>query len=122
MLVAASMPALPAADMNCRVSLLFSAAKLSTVATTRLRVSALWSERNTLMVSRSQFWLKSSRGARVMMAFNRPWLRGISYQDMLPSFIPAEACLLSAASELVETTPGSCCSCASRASTLTRVS
>lgn len=46
-LVAASIPALPAASWNCRSSLSFSAAKACTAATARSRVSALWSLRKT---------------------------------------------------------------------------
>ena len=44
-LVAASIPALPAASLNSSVSVLYSAANSSTAAVTRDRVSALWSSR-----------------------------------------------------------------------------
>ncbi|MNP74008.1 hypothetical protein D3C76_1708140 [compost metagenome] len=45
MLVAASMPALPAARRNCTSSVLFAAANFSTCSTRRVSVSALWSVR-----------------------------------------------------------------------------
>ncbi|MCY1452902.1 hypothetical protein D9M71_698620 [compost metagenome] len=44
-LVAASIPALPAASLNSRPSLLFSWANSCTACTARSRVSALWSLR-----------------------------------------------------------------------------
>ncbi|MNE63088.1 hypothetical protein D3C80_1584170 [compost metagenome] len=44
-LVAASMPAVPAASRNWRSGVLFSLANLSAIATTASRVSALWSLR-----------------------------------------------------------------------------
>ena len=54
MLVAASMPLVPAPSRNFALGVLFLAAKSSTALTTRVSVSALWSFRKTESVSRLQ--------------------------------------------------------------------
>ncbi|MNF14564.1 hypothetical protein D3C80_2168230 [compost metagenome] len=60
MLVAASMPAVPAASRNWRSSLLFSLANLSAMATTASRVSALWSLRKAITGITEQSLLNNS--------------------------------------------------------------
>ncbi|MNR31476.1 hypothetical protein D3C85_1489880 [compost metagenome] len=60
MLVAASIPAEPAASRNWRSSVLFSRANLSAMATTPSRVSALWSLRKAITGISEQSVLNSS--------------------------------------------------------------
>ncbi|MNF89741.1 hypothetical protein D3C84_722770 [compost metagenome] len=60
MLVAASIPAVPAANRNWRSSVLFSLENLSAMATTASRVSALWSLRKAITGISEQSVLNSS--------------------------------------------------------------
>ncbi|MNG19409.1 hypothetical protein D3C84_1035640 [compost metagenome] len=111
------MPALPAVSTNFTPSVLFFAAKASTLSTTPARVSALWSCRYTNSDSRLQPWLKISRGVRLATVFSVHWLGTSSYHFGLPSFMPTVIRRLSNGSELVPSTPATSCNSHSSAST-----
>ncbi|MCY1505731.1 hypothetical protein D9M68_399530 [compost metagenome] len=103
-LVAASMPALPAARRNCRSSLLFSAANSSTALTARLRVAALWSLRNTSTGASEQSVLNMP-SARAMELFSTSLLRDSASHFRLPSFMPLIICLETVTREMADCTP-----------------
>ncbi|MNJ72519.1 hypothetical protein D3C77_691770 [compost metagenome] len=86
-LVAASIPALPAASRNSSPSRLFSSANSSTAATARLSVSALWSLRKIITGATEQSELYNP-SAREMELFSTCWLRDRVSHFRLPSFMP----------------------------------
>ncbi len=86
-LVAASIPALPAASTNSRPSRLFSSANSLAAATTCSSVSALWSLRNTSTGASEQSLLYMP-SARAMELFSTCWLRDSVSHFRLPSFMP----------------------------------
>src|SRR3954471_22276550 len=118
MLVAASIPALPAASRNFTSWVSLAAAKADTWSTTRVSVSALWSRRYTYNVSNEHASLYSPRGAPAVTVLSICWLGRNSYHFGLPSFKPASRRRFSNESELVLSTPSSWRNCHSSASTL----
>ncbi|CAH0290350.1 hypothetical protein SRABI112_04182 [Pseudomonas mediterranea] len=107
-LVAASMPALPAARMNSRPSRLFSLANVCTAFTARSRVSALWSLRNTSTGAREQLLLYRP-SARAMELFSTSGLRDRVSHLRLPSFMPLIICLDTVTREIADCTPSVFC-------------
>src|SRR5690606_18454021 len=104
-LVAASMPALPEASRNSRPSRLYCAAKVSTSAVTRLRVSALWSSRK-ISTGASEQALLYRPSARAMELLRICWLRDSASHLRLPSFRPLMTCLDTLTSDTADCTPG----------------
>ncbi len=104
-LVAASIPALPAASRNCKPSLSWLSANALAAAVTRSRVSALWSLRNTSTGASEQSPLYRP-SARAMELFRTSGLRERVSHLRLPSFMPLITCLDTLTREMADCTPG----------------
>ena len=109
-LVAASMPAEPAANMKRTSPAGCSAMKRSTSPTTPSSVRALWSLRKTCRPTNEQALFSSSRGAMACTPPNALSLAMSSYHLKLPSLKPTIASFDRPAIDCVPSTPGSCCS------------
>ena len=104
-LVAASIPALPAASLKVMSSVLYSAANSFTASVARVSVSALWSSRKIITGASEQAALNMPDGARLMALFRTSWLRDRPCHFRLPSLEPMITCLATVTSDTADCTP-----------------